>query len=347
MFARVLRFSLRTVALVVVLALVGMAGCRLSAWRRERLLAPPQRATGRLVQAADLRVFVQEAGPATGPPVVLVHGTGAWSEIWRETLGALAQAGFRAIALDVPPFGYSDKPVGSQAYSRERQARRLIGLLDTLGLSRVTLVGHSVGARPTVEAALLASERVEKLVLVDPALGFAPQDSPDGAHFEQNRPPLAARVFFAITPLRNAVLASVATNPAFTRRLFRSFVSVEGAVTDARVRMLQEPLAMRGTTSAYGDWLSYLVLARDTSLASDFANFRRLSMPVLIVWGSADTVTPPWQGQELQGLIPGSRLQVLEGVGHIPYVEDPVAFNSALLGFLAPQVALPAEVPGT
>ncbi len=89
------------------LALIGatvvVAACvLLLAARRERAVASESAPSGRLVTAGDVRIFLQEAGPPDGPPVVLVHGTGAWSETWRATLAALAAAGWHAVALDLP-----------------------------------------------------------------------------------------------------------------------------------------------------------------------------------------------------------------------------------------------------
>lgn len=286
--------------------------------------------TGRFVQADDVELFIQEAGPPAGDPVVLIHGTGAWSEIWRETMAALGDRGFHAIALDVPPFGYSEKPAGATAYARERQAKRILALLDALQISRATLVGHSVGGRPTLEAALEAPERVSTLVLVDPALGFAA----DSLHFAQNDPSWLVRALFGATPLRNALVASYAVNPLFTGRIFRSFVWNTSAVNDERVRILQRPFGLRATTGAYADWLAALFVLPDTSLASDFASFTRLHMPVLLVWGRRDTVTPLWQGERLRALIPGADLTVIDGAGHVPYIEATPEFDAVLLGFL-------------
>jgi pimeloyl-ACP methyl ester carboxylesterase len=172
--------------------------------------------------------------------------------------------------------------------------------------------------------------------LVDPALGFQ-ADSSDHAHFEQNRPSWVARTFWSIRPLRNAALSTYGTNPLSTRRLFRSFVSRKEAVTDARVRMLQQPLSIKNTTNAQGEWLEMLLVSQDTSLASDFSRFQQLHMPVLVNWGASDTVTPLWQGKQLQALIPNSQLSVIEGVGHIPYIENADAFNNTLLQFLGPR----------
>ncbi|HJQ39229.1 MAG TPA: alpha/beta fold hydrolase [Thermoanaerobaculia bacterium] len=272
--------------------------------------------SGRFVQTGDVRIFVQEAGPADAPAVLLVHGTGTWSEIWRETIDALA-VDHRVIAVDLPPFGYSDKPLHAGAYTREAQARRIIHLLDQMGIERVTLVAHSVGARPSVEAALEAPQRIARLILIDPALGF------------ESKPPSAAmRTFFNTPSLRTSVISAYGTNPLFLRQMFRSFVSNKAAVTDRRLAVIRQPMAIRNTTAAYGAWLSILMTADDRW------DFRRLTMPVGIIWGRTDTVTPLWQGERLHALIPHSRLVVLEGAGHIPYIEDPPRFTAALRALL-------------
>lgn len=331
---------------VVILLLVAVLG--FFSWRatrrevEERATVAPS--SGRFVAAGDVELFVQEAGPPSGDPVVLIHGTGAWSEIWRETMVALGQRGFHAIAVDLPPFGYSEKPAGASAYARQTQASRIIAVLDAFHLPQATLVGHSVGGRPTIEAALKAPDRVLSLVLVDPALAFAAR----GARFEQNDPSWLVRALFGVKPIRDAVLATYGTNPLFIRRLFRSFVSNTSAVTNERVRMLQQPLGLRHTTASYGDWLSALFILPDTSLGSDFANFATLRMPVLIVWGRQDAVTPLWQGEQLRALIPGADLSVIDGAGHIPFIEATEAFDTVLLEFLrlhprchAPDACLP------
>ena len=337
---RLRKALLRLLAAFVALAVGTVAFFALLSHRREsHSAADAAPASGRFIPAGDVRIFVQEAGPPTGKAVVLVHGTGAWSEIWRDTMQALAAAGYRAIAIDVPPFGYSDKPRGVLAYAREKQARRILAVFAALRLQQVALVGHSVGARPATEAALREPGRIERLILVDPALGLQPT-SAGAPRFAQNDAAWPVRAFFTARPLRNAVLATYGTNPLSTARLFRSFVAVKDAVTSARVQMLQRPLVVEGTTNGYGDWLQYLVAARDTSLGSDLTRFAHLRMPLFLIWGDRDTVTPLWQGEALRTLVPGSELVVLPGVGHIPYVEDPRRFNDALLRALANRFAL-------
>lgn len=334
---RVLKWLLWLMLAVILFIFVILCFFSLQAGYREaKNSAEAAPSAGKFVQAGDVKVFYQESGRADAPAVLLVHGTGAWSEIWRETMTALTKNDFHVIAIDVPPFGYSEKPRGSPAYSRENQAKRIIGVLDALHIERVILVGHSVGARPTIEAALEAPHRVQSLILVDPALGFAANEN-DNPHFEQNNPSWIMRTLFTLHPLRNAMLATYGTNPLSTKSLFRSFVSDVSAVTDERVYMLQQPLIVKDTTRAYGDWLEYLIVSHDASLASNFENFKNLHIPVLIMWGSKDTVTPLWQGEKLKQLIPGSKLVVIDRVGHIPYIENAKEFNNALLHFLTRQ----------
>jgi pimeloyl-ACP methyl ester carboxylesterase len=321
---------------LLLLALVGaLAFCSFTTRLREtapRAASAPS--SGRFVRAADVQVFLQEAGPADGPPLLLLHGTGAWGELWRETMTFLAGQGYRAIAIDIPPFGYSEKALGADTYRTDRQAQRLAGVLDALGLKEATIIAHSVGSRPAVELALVAPERVRALVLIDPALGFAPRRPGEPARFQQNDPPALQRTFFAVRPLRDALLGATATNPTMTRTLFEGFVSKREAVTAQRVVVLRQPLCVEGTTRSYGDWFENLMESADSSRSSDFANFGTLRMPVLLVWGDADTITPLWQGEELRRLIPGSTLSPIEGAGHIPHLESPAAVQKALGEFL-------------
>jgi pimeloyl-ACP methyl ester carboxylesterase len=331
---RFLRWTFRVAATFLALVCLVLALFTwLSHHRETKSAAEAAPAAGHFVTANDTEIYFQLAGPASGRAIVLIHGTGAWSEIWRETLTALADSGFHAIAIDVPPFGYSGKPSGVSEYSPRKQAGRIVALLDALHIDRATIVGHSVGARPAVELCLEAPSRVDTLVLVDPALGFAP-DSASAPHFEQNNPSWLVRGFFGAKPLRNSVVATLGANPLFIGTIFRSFVSQKESVTAERVEMLRRPLVVEGATRSYGEWLEYLVAARDLSLVSDLANLRKLSAPTLVIWGGADTVTPLWQGQQLVKTIPDSVLMVMENVGHIPYIENPEEFNRILLGFL-------------
>src|SRR5262245_59357157 len=96
---------------------------------RSRLeVAPP---TGRFIQTDGGELFIQEMGRPSEPAILFIHGAGAWSEIWREPMRELSKAGFYCIAVDLPPFGFSERP-STAAYSRQDQAKRIIAVLDRL-----------------------------------------------------------------------------------------------------------------------------------------------------------------------------------------------------------------------
>ena len=288
---------------------------------------------GHFVDAAGIKVFVQEEGSATGTAVVLIHGTGSWSEIWRPVMDALSQNGYRAIAIDLPPFSYSQKLFGPDAYATDAQAARIIGVLDALQIHRAILVGHSVGARPTLAAALEHPDRVSKLVLVDPALSFQSDPSSPG-QFQQNDPSFLMTVAFKVRAVCNALVATTVTNTLFTKRFFSSFVYQRSAVTPERVAMLQAPFTVRGFTSAYGDWFQNLLVNRENSPIADFSSFHKLTVPVTLLWGAMDTVTPLWQGRELQALFSSSTLVVIPNAGHIPYIEQTDVFDADLFAVI-------------
>jgi pimeloyl-ACP methyl ester carboxylesterase len=198
-----------------------------------------------------------------------------------------------------------------------------------LQLKQVILVGHSVGARPTVEVALSAPDRIMALVLVDGALGFG-----NDGEFAPNDPTFLARVFFDVAPLRNAVLSATATNPLMTKRLLGTFVANPETLTPPILSIYQKPFVVKDSTNRLGDWLKVLSVDQDTSLSGKLSNFSKLTMPTLLIWGDKDTITPLWQGEKLNKTISNSSLNVLKGLGHIPHIEDPDQFNSALVPFL-------------
>ena len=96
-----------TVWLCVCAVVLGAVGARTAAVLREtQTAAQVAPSEGRFVDTAQGRIFVLEQGPADGVPVLLAHGTGAWAGLWQPVLEALAEKGYRAIAFDLPPFGF-------------------------------------------------------------------------------------------------------------------------------------------------------------------------------------------------------------------------------------------------
>jgi pimeloyl-ACP methyl ester carboxylesterase len=315
--------TLLVLAVVLVVALFSW-----QAGRREtmtRLEAAPS--AGHFVKSSGLDIFVQEAGPPDAPVVLFVHGTGAWSDAWRGPMSALARSGVRAVALDLPPFGFSERPADA-AYGKVDQGRRIVGVLNTLGIARAIFVGHSFGAGPTMEAALLAPDRVRAIILVDAALGVAPDGAPSAA------PPPLLKGFLGVRPLREGVVATFLTNPMFTRKLLQAFIDDPARATADWVAVYRRPLVVRGTTAAVGDWLPELLVPSVASPSQSAASYRALKVPLFMIWGERDTITPVAQARFLASITPGAQLEVMKQVGHIPQIEDAAGFNRVLLDFV-------------
>lgn len=299
---------------------------RLSVERdRVETLAPPG---GRWVSVQGASLFVQEWGAADGPTLLLTHGTGAWSGTWFDTPQVLAAAGWRVVAVDLPPFGLSET-AGAADYRREAQAQRLLALIDALGRGPVALVGHSFGAGPALEAALRGPDRLRQLVLVDPALGLgsageAPACAPAGI----------ADDLLASRGLRTTVLTATVTPPWFTSFWLRQFVARTEAVTPERVQAYQRPFTRARFTERLGDWASSFARASCESAwslrAATVKEHLSAVLPVTLLWGERDDVTPLAQAHTLQQWLPQAQLLVLPGVGHIPHIEDAAAFHAAL-----------------
>src|SRR4051794_29206452 len=166
----VLRWSGKALlALLLSLVLVVVAFRMAASIRETGSRAELAPSWGHLVPTSSGGVFVQEQGPPNGTPVVLFHGTAAWSELWRHTTPVLAAAGFHVIAVDLPPFGFSHRPGG---YTRQEQAARINDVLIHLKAAPAIIVGHSFGAGAATELVMRHPERARALMLVDAALAL-------------------------------------------------------------------------------------------------------------------------------------------------------------------------------
>lgn len=317
-------FLLLAAALAVTLAMVHA----LSLQRQTRVPESDPPPGGRFVETSLGPVHVLEWGAPDAPPVLLLHGTAAWSGLWRETGEALAAEGWRAVAMDMPPFGFSPHREGAD-YARPVQARRVLEVAAALG--RPVLLAHSIGAGPGAEALVRQPDAFSGAVLVAPAVGLGVTDPPPAA--------------LGFRPLRLAV-ASLVTHPALTRIGLRGFVHRKDAATEEVADVLREPLDVRGLTAGVADWLPTLLGAGPDERSRMPEGWAALETPLALIWGREDGVTPLAQGKAIQRLVPGTPLIVLEDVGHIPQVESPEAFREALFEALG-AIGVPPARPGS
>ena len=318
-----LRFLARLIFFATLLIVLALILFRLSAWIREsasvEALAPE---AGRFIQTETGRIFAQTAGPADGVPVLLAHGTAAWSGFWQKEVTQIGALGpYRAVAFDMPPFGLSDRAADGD-YSRQAQATRILALVAALDAKPI-MVAHSFGAAAATEAVLRAPTAFAGLIIVDGALGMEASPAAKALPFPL-RPKIA----------REAVLAASATNPLATKFLLRGLLHNKAAATDDYIDVLQHPQRRIGTTDAYADRVPSLLAPAADSLSRLPANYADLPIPVRIIWGDRDTVTPPDQAEALAAALDQGDVIYLQDVGHIPHIEAPEAFMDALVPLL-------------
>lgn len=328
------RFLLRLIAAsaLLLVLLVTLSWLRI-VWVEDRTVQQAAPLQGRWVSANDVDMYVQEFGDPLAPPLVLTHGTGAWSGTWDQNVQAMASAGYRVIAVDLPPFGYTKRPA-SRDYSRVAQARRIVSLIDSLKLGPVTLLGHSYGGGPAAEASMLAQDRVSHLILLDAAIGLVEKPAlKEGG---------IAIALLGMRPLRTAVVATLFTQPLLGEFWLRKFVACKEVVTAARTEIYQKPFVLKGYSAGLGDWAGQFASENGKSLSETPDGFRKLSMPLTLMWGQEDAITPLSQAKVLEKLVPNARLLVLAGVGHIPQIENPALFNLELTKILSQKVTAQA-----
>jgi pimeloyl-ACP methyl ester carboxylesterase len=313
---RIAVFVVVILAVVVGCVAAGLGSLRLAAHFRETetasTAAPPD---GKFVDSGHGRIYVMDPGATDGIAVVLLHGTAAWSKLWWRTTAALKQSGYRPIAPDLPPFGYSERQGG---YTRSEQASRIDGVMSALGVRRAVIVGHSFGAGAALEYVLAHPERTIGLVLVDAALGLTQEPSDPPSILKNGA-------------VREFVVSATATNPLATHFLLSKLIHRKEAANSETLDILKAPMRVAGTTGHIADWLFYFTGSDRAALSASRDTVARIKVPVAMIWGDRDDVTPLAQASDLRSLMPSASLKVLNDVGHIPQIEDPAAFNAALI----------------
>src|SRR6476661_4071646 len=218
-------------------------------------------------------IAIMEAG--SGPPVLLLHGLGATKASFLPTVAALAQR-HRAIAVDLPGFGDSGKPLGAP-YDAPFFARAVIATLDALGLERAALVGNSMGGRVALEVGLTAPERVDRLVLLAPSLAWL-RDRPWAPLLRLVPPQLGA-----VQPAPRAVVEAI------VRRLIPG--GQDGWTAAGVDEFLRSYLSPRGRAAFYGAARN-IYLEEPHGPDGFWTRLPALARPSLFVWGRQDRLVP-------------------------------------------------------
>lgn len=263
------------------------------------------------------RVTYTQAG--AGPVLLLIHGMAGSNENWHAVIEPLARR-HTVIAPDLP--GHGTSAPGAGDYSLGALAVGLRDLMIMLGHTRATLVGHSLGGGIAMELSYHFPELAERLVLVSSG-GLGQEVSPvlraaalPGADL------FIAATARAATKAGSAVgrgLATVGLRPnADVAEVARGYASLVDH--DRRTAFLATLRAVVGT--------------RGQSVNASDRLYLTARLPVLIVWGANDPIIPAHHGQRAHEAIAGSRLEIFDGVGHLPQIERPARFVAVLERFI-------------
>lgn len=293
---------------------------------------PPQQLAdpdSRFVEINGLQVHYKIAGQGE-PVLVLLHGFGASTFSWREVVEPLSQIG-TVMAFDRPAFGLTERPtppfippagggdrggVGESPYSAEAQVELTIGLLDELGAEKAILVGNSAGGTIAMLTALAYPQRVQALVLLDPAV-YDHGSSLGLIRLLANTPQLQR-----IGPLVARRIRGWGMD--FARSAWHDPSKITAEVWEGYTKPLQAE-----------NWDRALWEMVRASHSHDLAErLAEIRMSCLVITGDDDRIVPTEQSVRLADELPDAELVVISDCGHVPQEECPQPFLQAVADFL-------------
>jgi pimeloyl-ACP methyl ester carboxylesterase len=275
----------------------------------------PGRLTFERLSTRGCEVSVLSAG--IGPDVLLcLHGLGGTKASFLPTVAALADR-YRVVAMDLPGFGDSDKPIGAP-YDSEWFARSAFDVLDALEVDAAHVAGNSMGGRIAIEAGLMDRSRVRSLSLLSPALAW-----------------LRDRRWAPVVRLLRPELGLVQVAPrSVTDRIVRMLVpgGTAGWAAAGVDEFLRAYLTPRGRAAFYAAARNIYL---DEPHGDDgfWTRLAGLSTDALFVWGRHDTLVPIAFMKHVERALPGARHVELD-CGHVPQLERPRETHAAMLDFM-------------
>jgi pimeloyl-ACP methyl ester carboxylesterase len=254
-------------------------------------------------------ISAAEAG--SGPPLLAIHGLGGTKASFLTTIGALGDA-FRVIAVDLPGFGDSVKPLRAP-FDAPYFARVMAAVLDAAGLERAHVVGNSMGGRIGIEMALTLSERVDRLVLLSPAMAWL-------------RPRRWAPVVKLLRP-------ELSLLPLPVEPIIRRLAPADGWAAAGMDEFMRSYSTPRGR-HAFNAVARNIYLDEPHGDDGLWSRLSRMTHESLFVWGRKDTLVPIGFMKHVEKAFPAARHVELD-CGHVPQVERPRETHAAMGEFLA------------
>lgn len=262
---------------------------------------------GQVIEHVPGQPRIAYARRGSGAPLVFLHGIGGNHRNWDAQLEAFATS-HTAVAWDARGYGGSD----GAAARFEDFADDLARLVRHLGGGPAHIVGLSMGGRIALDAWNRFPDLIRSLTLADTSAGSAETAAPEKVQ--------------AFLALRLKPLIEEGKTPADIAESIVAGIAGPNITPAQREALLDSHRRLRTE--------GYVAAMRATTAFTAFPAFAAIDVPVLVITGSEDRVAPPAHAQRMAGEIPGARLAVIEGAGHISNIEAPDRFNAALSEFL-------------
>jgi pimeloyl-ACP methyl ester carboxylesterase len=269
----------------------------------------------------DVRMAYMDVPPAgrpNGRTVVLLHGMNFGGFYFGGPIEALRQQGFRVVVPDEIGFGRSSKPV--IPYNFNDMAANVRKLLESLGVAKAAIVGHSMGGMLAARFAASYPDMTERVVIYNP-IGLT------DARYAQPWPSADDLYKRTLSASHDQLYSQ------FSATIHRYF-HTPGAWKpeyEQFVRILYAP-------TLSGDWPRYAmvrsILGQMVYLDPVVYDWPKIKVKALVLGGDQDTPDFPERAKHIAETIPGGELNLLPGLGHVPHIQAPEVFNAALLKFL-------------
>jgi pimeloyl-ACP methyl ester carboxylesterase len=269
--------------------------------------------SGAFLELSNGFTHYELGGPQTGIPVILIHGFSVPYFIWDPTFQALTSLGFYVLRYDLFGRGFSDRP--RLNYDLNLFVRQLHDLLDGLNFSGGNLVGLSMGGVIASAFTVQASQRVGKLVLIDP-IGVQPM-------------PLNKLYKTAILPGISEMLLGLIGTEQMINNTASDFYDLKDIKSFQH--HFRKQLQIKGSKRAILSTLRNRML---DGFPGVYEQLGKLNLPILLLWGRNDHTLPIEQSDQLLNLIPNAEFRVVENSGHIPHYDRPDFVNPILNQFL-------------
>lgn len=289
---------------------------------------------GAFITANDASIYYVALGSPHDPAVIFIHGFGGSTLTWRDTLQPVADAGFYAIALDLPPFGLSDKNPALD-FSRSGMADTVAHFMQALDIPSATIVGHSMGGSVTAQFAVRHPDKVDALVFVAGGVATGVTTSSDNDDTEQQQS--ASGTPFALlntidpqAPAAPILLRALVTRNFFADSLRSAYYDpdlITEEVIDGYARLLLIEEAPIGFLAYVQAQETAPITLEDLVAVADY--------PIQIMWGIQDTWVTIGVGEAMAQALPDASFITYNETGHLPMEERPADFVADLLAFLS------------